>query len=279
MPPNTDDDAPPNPSGGDPNPADQGGSQGDGAPGDSKDTPPVQTLEQRAGQSLQGLMDRNTELLKSGRFTEMDPKVVGMLNTYDQLTRPPADPAPKAEPDLGLSPRSGAEDPRTKELAAEGLKSKQRELVGQIAGQVETDILRDNWAEDIKALFAEYGKDGITNEDYASIDPLDRTTFPFSRQGYRTWQTAANAFRVKQIVAKAAADAEGGGGAPQSPEDKDRAAARGTPRRPQVQSAGKGVTDLKTAAKRRSEGRGPNDAEFREQIRNTIRQAGMGSRT
>ncbi len=280
--PNTDEGAPANPSGDDPNQVDPEGSPGDGTPGDPQGD--QKTLEQRARQHMQGLVDQNQEFLKQGRYGEMDPKLVQMLTTYDQLTRPAAPNSaepPKTDYGPGFGERSGSEgDPRTAELAEEGLKSKRRELVGQIAGQVEQDILKENWAEDIKALFAEYGKTGISDEDYESVDPLNRQKFPFNRQGYRAWLTAANAYRVRQIAAGAAATAEGEGeGDNASAVDKDRANAKGTKRRPQVKSAGQGAQDLATMAKRRREGRGPDDAEFRERIKQTIKRSVMGGST
>jgi len=289
--PNTDEGAPPDASGGDPNPADQDGSPGDGAPGDKdQDGQAGLTLEQRVNQGVQGVVDQNRAYLQQGRYSEMNPKLVEMLADYDKLSRPAvssqSDTKLVPNPDYGpgFDDRSGKEDPRVTELAKVGLASKQREVVGQIAATVEQDILKENWAEDIKALFAEYGKSGISDDDWKAIDPTDRTTFPFNRTGYRTWLTAANAYRVRQIVAKAAADAEGDGGeggstSTGSAVDQDRVTARGTKRKPQVKSAGQGSQDLKTMAKRRTEGRGPSDEEFREQIRKTIKGSGMGGST
>ena len=285
--PNKDEGAPADTSGGDTNQADQDGSPGDGAPGDgTQDDKPGLTLEQRVNQGVQGLVDQNRAYLQQGRYSEMNPKLVEMLGDYDKLRQPAGEAQGKPKPDYGpgFDDRSGQEDPRLTELAKVGLESKQREVVGQIAATVEQDILKENWAEDIKALFAEYGKSGISDDDWKAIDPTDRTTFPFNRVGYRAWLTAANAYRVRQIVARAAADAEGDGGEGGSTSigsavDKDRANAGSTKRKPQVKSAGQGAQDLKTAAERRREGRGPSDEEFREQIRKTIKQSGAGGST
>ena len=283
--PNKDEGAPAGASGGDPNQADQDGSPGDGAPGDNdQDGQAGLTLEQRVNQGVQATVDQNRAYLQQGRYSEMNPKLVELLGDYDKLRQPAG--APQSEPKKDYGPgfdgdRSGQEDPRLTELAKVGLESKQREVVGQIAAQVEQDILKENWAEDIKALFAEYGKSDINDDDWTAIDPTNRTAFPFNRVGYRTWLTAANAYRVRQIVAKAAADAEGDGGeggstSTGSAVDKDRATAGSTKRKPQVKSAGPGAQDLKTMAKQRRDGKGPDDAEFREQIRKQIAQSGMG---
>ena len=286
--PNTDEGAPADTSGGNPNPADQGGSPGDGAPGDgTQDDQAGLTLEQRVNQGVQGVVDQNRAYLQQGRYSEMNPKLVELLGDYDKLRQPAGTPPSEPKKDYGPGfdgDRSGQEDPRLTELAKVGLESKQREVVGQIATQVEQDILKENWAEDIKALFAEYGKSGISDDDWKAIDPTDRTTFPFNRVGYRTWLTAANSYRVRQIVAKAAADAEGDGGEGDSTStgsaiDTDRATAGSTKRKPQVKSAGQGARDLKTMAKQRREGKGPDDAEFRERIRQTIAKSGMGGST
>jgi hypothetical protein len=282
--PNTDEGAPANASDSEPNQADQDGSPGDGASGDQdQDGQAGLTLEQRVNQGVQGVVDQNRAYLQQGRYSEMNPKLVELLGDYDKLRQPAgtSQSEPKKEYGPGFEDRSGQEDPRLTELAAEGLKSRQREVVGQIATQVEQDILKENWAEDIKALFAEYGKSGISDDDWQAIDPTNRTTFPFNRVGYRTWLTAANAYRVRQIVAKAAADAEGDGGEGDSTStgsavDKDRATAGSTKRKPQVKSAGQGAQDLKTMAKQRRDGKGPDDAEFRERIRQTIAKSGMG---
>ena len=283
--PNIDEGAPAGASGGDPSQADQDGSPGDGAPGDgTQDGQAGLTLEQRVNQGVQGVVDQNRAYLQQGRYSEMNPKLVELLGDYDKLRQPAG--TPQSEPKKDYGPgfdgdRSGAEDPRLTELAAEGLKSRQREVVGQIATQVEQDILKENWAEDIKALFAEYGKSGISDDDWTAIDPTNRTAFPFNRVGYRTWLTAANAYRVRQTVAKAAADVEDGGGeggsaSARTAVDTDRANAGQTKRKPQVKSAGQGARDLATMAKQRRDGKGPDDSEFRERIRQTIAQSGMG---
>ena len=282
--PNTDEGAPADTSGGNPNPADQDGSPGDGAPGDgTQDDQTGLTLEQRVNQGVQGVVDQNRAYLQQGRYSEMNPKLVELLGDYDKLRQPAgtSQSEPKKDYGPGFDDRSGAEDPRLTELAKVGLASKQREVIGKIATQVEQDILKDNWAEDIKALFAEYGKSDISDDDWKAIDPTNRTAFPFNRVGYRTWLTAANAYRVRQIVAKAAADAEGGGGEGDSTltgsaVDRDRANAGSTKRKPQVKSAGQGAKDLKTMAKQRRDGRGPDDAEFREQVRKQIANSGRG---
>lgn len=281
--PNTDEGAPADTSGGDPNQADPNGSPSDGAPGDgTQDGQAGLTLEQRVNQGIQGVVDQNRAYLQQGRYSEMNPKLVELLGDYDKLRQPAGTPQSEPKKDFGpgFEDRSGQGDPRLTELAAEGLKSRQREVVGQIATQVEQDILKENWAEDIKALFAEYGKSGISDDDWKMIDPTNRTAFPFNRVGYRTWLTAANSYRVRQIVAKAAADADGDGGEGDSTSgsavDRDRATAGSTKRKPQVKSAGQGAQDLKTMAKQRRDGKGPDDAEFREQIRKQIAQSGMG---
>ena len=281
--PNKDEGAPADTSDGDTNQADRDGSSGDSASGDNQDGQAGLTLEQRVNQGVQGLVDQNRAYLQQGRYTEMNPKLVELLGDYDKL-RQPADTSqskPKMDYGPGFDDRSSQEDPRLTELAKVGLQSKQREVVGKIATQVEQDILKENWAEDIKALFAEYGKSGISDDDWKAIDPTNRTTFPFNRVGYRTWLNAANSYRVRQIVAQDTADAKGDGGeggstSTGSAVDKDRANAGNTKRKPQVKSAGQGARDLQTMAKQRREGKGPDDAEFRERIRQTIAKSGMG---
>lgn len=160
----------------------------------------TETLEKMAMRRVQSMIDRDVALLEQGRTNEMNPKVIELLTRYDELT---SGASREEEPRGGYypsqqPPRSDATPPsKFEEL---GRQAARDQLIAGVRGEVETDLVTELWAEDIRALFNELGKDPITTEEFATIDFQDKRRFPNTRAGYQAWRQAASTFRQERAA-------------------------------------------------------------------------------
>ena len=263
--PNKNDDPPANP----PDPAQSGADPlvagSPAAPG-TGGSQPTEKLETVAMRRVQAMMDQNIALLEQGRTNEMNPKVVQLLARYDELT---TGAAPTEGDDRGgyypsqQPPPSRSGTPsKFEEL---GRQKARDDVITGIRSEVETDIVTELWAEDIRAFFAGHGDSLVSAEDFAPLDFSDKRRFPNTRAGYQAWRQAAKAY----IETKSAgASTDGEPGAPEG-EDAALAADRAKAQRPgqpnPVSTGGAGVDALR-AAKLAKEGKMTNE-QFMEVVR------------
>lgn len=228
-----------------------------------------ETLELIASRMVQSTMDQSIAHVEQGQYGNLNPKVIQLLTAYDKTTRPQEDTpgAKEDDPYEGLFPSDkppDRSDPKVSPLEEKGRQAMQKEIVGKIKTQVETEVVEGMWADDIRALFAELqGQKNFTEEDWKAIDFTNRRLFPGNRQGYMAWQQAANALRVKVASpAKGDEDEEGG----TSGLDADRETGGKFKKQPQPASAGAAITDVGKAAERKKAGK-LSGSEFMEIVR------------
>lgn len=209
-------------------------------------------------------MDQNMALLEQGRTNEMNPKVVELLSKYDELT---AGGAPKPEAGGGYFPSQqpppdNKPPSRFEEL---GRKAAREEIVNGIRAEVETEVITELWAEDVRDLFTTHGQSLVTPEDFAPIDFTDKRRFPNTRTGYLAWKKAASTF-----IATANQTPEPGDGGDEEvaalAADQRKATSGG---QPNPMTAGGAVLNAQRAAKLHKEGKLDNK-QFMEVVRREV---------
>lgn len=230
------------------------GSDGKGDP--PGDPPNSSTLNQLVQQQVQGEMDRSQELMKQGRFQEMNPKVIQLLAAYDKLTAPAAPsgttPPSTAEPSGLFGDPTPAADPTRKNYEDLGKESEKRRIHDGITSEITGNVVGRIWASEAKALLAELGETKITPESYAAIDFMDRKRFPMTEAGHETWQAAVMEWRKEQYGSKSAEEEEN---ADTTGINADRVKAQGTRRKPDVTGSSPMTQDLLKAARSFREGK------------------------
>ena len=270
--PKTKDDAPPPPSSEeDPPVVEDNPSPGDGPPGDPNDegNEGTDTLENLASKQVQALMDRSQALMAEGRYSEMSPKVVQLLTTYDRLTQAPAKGAGGAgDPSGGTAPGPVDEGAPAQRKSYEqlGREAVQREALTKVSTQVEADVVKSMWAEEVRSLYAELGKTQVTTEDFASVDFTNQKAFPPTRAGFQAWMRAASVLRVKMATGKGSVAGEEDEEGNSSGLDADRTKAGKVKKQPSPASAGAALTDIDKATQRKKEGK-LTDKEYLEIVR------------
>jgi len=201
--------------------------------------------------ALQSVADRSIELMKQGRFDELDPKMQEVLINFDTLRAPPS-----GEPAEGVAPIPAD----LKRYADIGKQAVAAQNLAKIEGTLRSKVLQENWVSDARELFAEFGETEIDLKDWQAVDPTNRNKFPLSDAGYHSWKTAVNTFRRTLYSHSEPAGAESAGAV-----DADRQAAGGRGRTPQPRATATGQsTEL---AKAQASLEGKNVDEYRESLR------------
>ena len=275
----------PNPTSDDPAPG--GGTPSPGpadSPGDPKDGATLNELaEAKAKTLMQSNMDRNRALMSSGRYKEMDPKILELLSDYEKVTQPtrPADPTAAPAPanpyvDVLLPGDRKPEAPTVPNaLEQKGLDATRAEVVAKLEEQIADRWVKDSWRKDAEAFFRDIGdvKD-FDEEDFPLVDLTNAAEFPINADGYRKWLNNATQLRVKYLNegGQPPEKTPGDGGSP-DPTALDRAKAKRTKRQPGPNSSAAAATSLYDAAKQRHEGK-MSDSDFREQIKSRLPRGG-----
>lgn len=208
-------------------------------------------LRDFAQTALQSVADRSIELVKQGRFDELDPKMREFLASGIDTIRPTD---PVREPGEAEIPAD------LKRYADIGKQTVAAQNLAKIEGTVREKVLQENWVSDAKELFAEFNDTEIDVKDWQKVDPTDRRSFPMTEAGYRSWRSAVNQFRRAQYGSTTPAGAETGA------VDADRAAAGARGRSPQPRATATGQSTELQKAKAVLDGKGSKD-EYRESLK------------
>ncbi len=253
------------------------------SPGDSSDGKTLNELaEAKARTLMQGTMDRNRELMTTGRYKEMDPKILELLTDYEktvQVTRKSAEPATAAPAnpyaDVLVPGAKPAEPAVPSVLEQKGMEAQRAEVVAKLEEQVADRWVKAAWRKDADAFFRDM-KDvkNFEEDDFPLVDITNSQEFPLNGDGYRKWLNNATRVRVKYLNdgGEPRTKESGDGGSP-DPTAVDRARAKRTKRQPGANSSAAAATSLSDAAKQRHEGK-MSDADFREQIKSRIPRGG-----
>jgi len=207
-------------------------------------------LRDMAQTALQSVADRSIELMKQGRWNELDPKMQEVLATGFDTVR--GTPAREEE-------GSPANDETTR-YAQIGKQAVAAQNLAKIEGTVRQQVLQENWVSDARELFAEFGDVDIDIKDWQAVDPTNFRKFPQTEAGYREWRKAVNTFKKAQYSAMGEPTAGQTGGV-----DADRQAAGGRGRTPQPRATATGQsTDLDKA---KAVLAGKNTDEYRESLK------------
>ena len=243
----------------------EGGSPDQDGKGDSKTKGP--TLQQLALRRMQSMVDENINLLEQGRTSEMNPKVVQLLTRYDDLTSG----KPQEDGDRGgyypsqqPPPSSPAQPSKFEQL---GRQAARDQLVTEIRGELEADIITEVWAEDIRALFAELGDSTPTPEEFSAIDFADKRRFPNTRAGFQAWRQAAATFRRERAAASPDGTRTDEGGS--AAINADRTKANTKPGQPNPTTVGDASLDVLRATKLNKDGKLDGKA-FMEVVRRNV---------
>ena len=230
-------------------------------------------------------MDRNRELMSTGRYKEMDPKILELLSDYEktvQINREPANPATTAAPanpytDVLLPPATTtAVAPAVPSaLEQKGLEAHRAEVIARLEEQVADRWVKENWRKDAEAFFRDIGgiKD-FDKEDFELVDLTDATKFPITKDGYADWNRNATILRVKYLNdGGESRTKESGDGRSSDPTALDRAKAKRTKRQPTGNSSAAAATSLRDAAIQRHKGE-MSDEDFRAEIKSRVKKGG-----
>ena len=241
----------------------------DGSPAapETEGSKKTETLEKMAMRRVQSMIDRDVALLEQGRTNEMNPKVIELLTRYDELTSgnsqeeaPRGGYYPSQQPQRSNSPQPT----KFEEL---GRQAARDQLIAGVRNEVETDLVTELWAEDIRALFNELGDSPITPEEFATIDFQDKRRFPNTRAGYQVWRQAASTFRQER--AADTSDGDAGTEGENAAINADRAKANAKPGQPNPTPVGAAAVDVLRAAQLNKEGKMESKA-FMEIVRRNV---------
>lgn len=238
-------------------PADADVSSDEGTPSPSVDT--SKTVEGRAQQKWQSIVDADIVKMQRGQFDALNPKTVEMLTKYSEMIRPPRATAPAARSTNYQEPEEADSDPTSYD--AIGRKAVAEQQLKEIAGSVEAQYIADEWAEDVRDLFAALKDVPLSDPDWATVDFLDERTFPRSRAGYRAWRKAATVVSMKYLGRDATADTDtdAEATATATAASKDKAKAATTRRPPNPVMSRLGITGVADAARRFRKGELPRE--------------------
>jgi hypothetical protein len=256
----------------------------DGGSGESTDGVTLNELaEQKAKSLMQGSMDRNIAHMNNGRYTDMDPKVLELLDGYEKIVSgnkrgaaAETKPAENAYNDI-LLPSSKADESSPSPLEEKGREALRQETVAKLEEQISDRWVKEQWRTDAEAFFKDIGEvKNFDPNDFASVDLTDSDKFPINKDGYAQWLRNATVLRVKYLN-------EGNDPPPKAEGTEtvessmanavDRAKAKRTKRQPAPNSAASPASNLVEAAKQRSEGK-MSDADFRDEIKKRIPRGG-----
>ena len=241
--------------------------------------------EAKARTLMQGNMDKNIALMGNGRYTEMDPKVLELLESYEkqiQTNRPAAEPtvaeAKRENPyeDILFPGGKKPADPKVPTpLEEKGKEAIRQETVAKLEEQIADRWVKAAWRKDAEAFFRDIGEiEGFDKEDFALVDLTNAEEFPINGDGYKKWLNNASLLRAKYLNdGGTPVKKESGDGGSSEPNAVDRARAKRTKRQPGANSSATAANTLLEAAKQRHEGK-MTDADFREQIKKRIPRGG-----
>ncbi len=232
---------------------------------------------------MQGSMDRNIAHMNNGRYTEMDPKVLELLDGYEKIVsggkRADEKTKPTANPynDI-LLPSGEADDSSPSPLEEKGREALRRETVDKLEEQISDRWVKEQWRTDAEAFFKDIGEvKNFDPNDFASVDLTDSDKFPINGDGYAAWLRNATILRVKYLndgSPDPAPNAEGSETVETSMANAvDRAKAKRQKRQPAPNTAAAAASNLMDAAKQRSEGK-MSDSDFRDEIKKRIPRGG-----
>jgi len=212
-------------------------------------------LRDMAQTALQSVADRSIELMKQGRWDELDPKMQEVLATGFDTVR-------------GATPNTEGNEPAqipadTARYAQIGKQTVAAQNLAKIEGTVRQQVLQENWVSEARELFAEFGDVDIDIKDWQAVDPTNFRKFPQTEAGYREWRKAVNTFKKTQYSATSEPSAEQTGGV-----DADRQAAGSRVRTPQPRATATGQSTELQKAKAAIEGK--NIDEYRESLKARI---------
>jgi hypothetical protein len=237
--------------------------------------------EQKAKSLMQGSMDRNIAHMNNGRYTDMDPKVLELLDGYEKIVsgqkREAAGKTKPANPynDI-LLPKEEADESSPSPLEEKGREALRQETVQKLEEQISDKWVKEQWRQDAEAFFKDIGEvKNFDPNDFAAVDLTNADKFPITKDGYAAWLRNATQLRVKYLNdGESAPTSEGSETVESSLANAvDRAKAKRTKRQPAPNSAASPASNLHDAAKQRSEGK-MSDADFRDEIKKRIPRGG-----
>lgn len=244
---------------------------GDPPPGSGDpSSSPGPSLNDLAQQRAQGIIDRDIEMINTGRYPEISPKTVQLLEAYERTigtgrgtapttaapATPPATepfyPAPAAsEPDSTVRPLS--------ELEKRGLEADRLKAAGELEAEVKADLVKRMWRTDAEAFFKELGDiEDFDPKDFALVDLTNSKEFPINEEGYNKWRGNATQLRIKYLNAggKPASETPGSNETEKAAASMtDQLRSRRTKRQPAATTSGTPPGTLADAVKQRGEGK------------------------
>lgn len=234
---------PANPSG-----QDDGGAEPNASPNVNADAGGANdgaSLDELVKRGVQGMVDRDIALLKEGRTDQMDPKIQQILSEYTKLLGTPAGGADNSDDDDDsssyLDPRKPAKKTRLEQI---GEKALQQELLGKMQREVETKVIAELWADDLRALFADLKDVKLDTNDplvqrIASVNRYDQL-YSHSKDGWSKWRQDARELRRNYMgpASSKGAGSEDAGDGDTSGSDADRARGQQTKRPPNPGGSG-----------------------------------------
>lgn len=223
----------------------------DADPGAATDSPTT-SIEQHAAKAVQkwqGIVDSDLVKMQRGQFDQLNPKTVQLLTKYSELTRPNG--AQRSAPTA--TAEDDDESPSYEEI---GRRAAAEQQLSALRSETESQIVADEWAEDVRDFFAEMKGINVEDADWETIDFLNAGKFPRSREGYRAWKRAIRPVLTKYAGAERTVIESDETTEPPASTGvaADKAKAAATKRPPNPSKSQIGIKDVADAARRRNLG-------------------------